>query len=128
MTSKEHLGIDKELEDFRKWEQEKKANPFVLRILKRCKEATELILREEGYDVRRIPRIEANLEHLRESEIPVSNLRRLHGYLITKLGEERADDFLFRDKAVVMELKEAQLILAFFSVWSAELAPKDTEE
>ena len=128
MTSKEHLEIDKEFEDFINREQEKKANCFILRILKRCKEAVELILSKKGFDEERIPIIEANLSHLRESIVPVPNLYRLHGYLIAKLGENRANDFLFTDKTIVMEKEGAHIILAFMSVWSAELAPKDTEK
>jgi len=128
MTSKERLKLDKEFEDFIKREREKKANLFILRILKRCKEAREITLREKGYDDGRVPHIEANLNHLRESEIPVPNLYRLHGFIAARLGKERADDFLFADKTVVMEMEEAQRILEFMSVWSAELAPKDTEK
>jgi len=128
MTSEEHYEIDKEFEDFINREQEKKANRFILRILKRCKEAVELILSEKGHDEGRIATIEANLNHLRESVIPVPDLYRLHGYLIAKFGENRANDFLFTDKTIVMEKEEAYIILAFMSVWSAELAPKGMEK
>ena len=126
MTSKEHLGIDNEFQNFLKPGWEKKADTFALNILKRCKKAAELISRETGFDEGRVQRIEANLKHLRE--IPLFNLHKLYDYLIAKLGKERARDFLLVDKIGTMEVEEAQKILAFISVWSAELALKATEE